>query len=276
MAPSRPHLWFVGPALLASLLGGCLSVDKIEVTPKELVFIGLDEKEELNAVALDGKGKRVAAKPEWSSSDPAVATVDKSGLVTTVGYGTTEMVASLGGKSQSAKVRVAKPTSIKITPENAELPAAGSPVKLEAHVFDEKGAEIPTKMITWASLDKNIATVESGAAQGINVGTGKISAKCGEAVGETTVTVKYPKIARLAFKTEEEEFTVGDEGPMPVYAFGADDKPLLVVSLSYKSSAPKILRVDDTGLATALKPGKAVVTVSGDGQSAKATVTVHR
>ena len=271
----------LGSALVLSgaTASGCLGVDKLDLKPAEVTFIALDEKETLKATPINDKGRGLkipVTEMSWSSSDAKVVEVSKEGVLTTKGYGSAEVSVSVGGKTASSKIRVAKPTQVKITPENPEVVAAGPPMKLAAQIFDEKGVQIPTKIVVWSSLDKGIARVDSGEVQGVNVGSGKIQAKCGEAVGETTVTVKYPKIGRLAFKSEHEDLEVGDEVAMPVYAFSAENKPLLVVSFTYKSSKPKIASVNEAGLVKALKPGSATIIVSGDGQTAKATVKVRR
>ena len=53
--------------------------------------------------ALDATDRAVT----WSSSDPAVATVDETGLVTALANGTAVITAQVGGKTASCTVDVA-------------------------------------------------------------------------------------------------------------------------------------------------------------------------
>ena len=92
----------------------------------------------LTAAAKDGGGADLAARPTfvWASSDPAVATVSSSGLVTAVANGSATISASAGGKTGSIIITVSiaiaasipnPPANVVATPGNHEYrPPPGS------------------------------------------------------------------------------------------------------------------------------------------------------
>jgi hypothetical protein len=71
------------------------------------------------------------------------------------------------------------------------------------------------------------------------------------------------------------EMEVGSTMAVPMYAFGDDGKPLLIVKASFKSSKPKIAKVDATGLITAVKRGKTTISATADGHTAHASLRVE-
>jgi lactocepin len=66
----------------------------------------------LLAIALDASGNRISGPNlSWSSSAPAVATVDANGLVTGQSTGTATITATGSGKTATATVAVANSSS---------------------------------------------------------------------------------------------------------------------------------------------------------------------
>jgi YVTN family beta-propeller protein len=69
----------------------------------------------------DGSSTDVSSSATWSSSQPAVATVSASGLVTGVKPGTTTITAALGGLTGSATVTVTAPPRAYVVSESGHL-----------------------------------------------------------------------------------------------------------------------------------------------------------
>ena len=62
--------------------------DSIAVEPSELAFSALGDTATLTATVIDTDGAAIVnAEVEWSSDDPAVATVSSEGMVVAVGTG---------------------------------------------------------------------------------------------------------------------------------------------------------------------------------------------
>lgn len=115
---------------------------------------------------------------EWTSSDPTVATVDSTGLVTAIDEGTATITASCEGAFANCEVKVnAKPDNreptITIAPVAVEL-TAGDSIQLTVTTTEVDDAEVE-----WSTSDSAIATVDStGLLTAIAEGAAVITATC--------------------------------------------------------------------------------------------------
>jgi len=80
-------------------------VDRIIVEPDQ-VSLADGETVQLSATVLDTEGNNLPVLVAWSTSDPAVATVNRWGLVTTVGEGAADITASFSDVEGSAAITV--------------------------------------------------------------------------------------------------------------------------------------------------------------------------
>ena len=94
-------------------------------------------------------------RPEWSSSAPAVATVDENGRVTALANGKTEI--SVGGvKVCSISVRTSA-TGVELDRDTLRLTVGGTE-QLTATVSPESATD---KSLTWSSSDPDVASVNA-------------------------------------------------------------------------------------------------------------------
>jgi uncharacterized protein YjdB len=130
----------------------------------------------------------------WASADPAVATVDSTGLVTAVSNGTTTITVSApGGVSAGIAVTVQQaPASISLpTGYGGGIGGTWTP-PVEAR--DANNHVIAGQTYTWASLNPAVATVDPGTGLVTFVGMGQavIVAQAGSAMGYTSVQPAGP------------------------------------------------------------------------------------
>lgn len=125
----------------------------------------------------------------WSSSDPAVATVD-GGKITALKEGTATITAKAGDKTASCKVTVEKKViaveSVELDKTELELTEGGS-ATLVATVKPDNATD---KTVTWSSSDPEIATVDGGVVTAVKGGTATITASAGDKTATCAVTVK--------------------------------------------------------------------------------------
>lgn len=77
--------------------------------------IGLAQTQQLNATILDQFGQPFSGTVSWSTSNAAVATVNASGVVTPVAYGSVTITATFGALSTGVTLTVQQPTQVAIT-----------------------------------------------------------------------------------------------------------------------------------------------------------------
>jgi len=148
---------------------GPAPVASVEITP-ETVELLVGGTRGLNATPKAADGTPLSGRPvAWSSGDTTVATVDLSGNVTARREGTVTISASSGGRTGRASVRIDPLTvaSVKVTPQEAGIGYRGSRV-LGVELYAADGRMLTDRVVTWASGDTSIATVDA---------QGKVTAK---------------------------------------------------------------------------------------------------
>jgi uncharacterized protein YjdB len=110
----------------------------------------------------DNSRKPITNESDWTSSDTAVATVNKAGLVTAVSIGTATISAYDLGESASttATVTDASLVSISITPTSATINPGQSQQFTATGLLQTGNTVDLTKAVTWSSSDTSIATID--------------------------------------------------------------------------------------------------------------------
>ncbi len=214
----------------------------------------------------------------WSSSDEEIATVDENGVVTALKPGkATITVSTSNGKTAGcevtveAKVIVAEGVALDKT--EATL-TEGETLKLTATIDPETTTD---KTLTWSSSDEEVATVdEDGVVTALKPGKATISVSTSN--GKTAsceVTVEAKVIVAEGVALDKTEATV-TEGETLTLTAKIDPETTTDKTLTWSSSDEEVATVDENGVVTALKPGKATITVStSNGKTASCEVTVE-
>jgi len=171
-------------------------VDRVELS-HDAVTIAEHESATLAAVLKDAGGRVLTGRAvTWSSSDPAIATVDASGRITAVREGRAAMTARAEGRSAGAMITVTRAAiaSITISPSAVVL-EIGEARQLQAVVKDAKGNLLQGRTVQW-SVDNTNATVSpSGILTGVRNGylTVQVAGEgVSAATGGTIVTGERP------------------------------------------------------------------------------------
>jgi len=117
--PRRLHfITFCGAVVLASTLScgrsdpTVPSESTVSVTPASTLLVGVGEMQPLLAQVTDALGATLPVSVEWSTDNPAVATVTAGGVATAVATGTTRVIATAGSVSGSALLEVWVPPEV--------------------------------------------------------------------------------------------------------------------------------------------------------------------
>ena len=201
---------------------------------------------------------------EWSSSDPAIATVDASGKVKAIAKGTATIIATVDGQTAECVVTVNKVNVEKITLNKAEMILAVGSVDVSLTATIEP-ANATIKDVSWESTHNSTATVSSSS------GVVTITAI---APGKTTIK------ASADGKTAECEVTVFGITPNSLSLNIDEEKPLSVTvtgkSPVWSSDNTSIAIVDaSSGKVKGILAGTTKIKATIDGQSATCEVTVN-
>ena len=243
----------------------------------------------LRATASAAVGKTLRLEPfvtpfnadremlRWTSSDPAIATVSPTGIVTGIKAGTVTITVanSFGTFRAQCKVTVRNETlpvaSIAVAkPEVTLNVGASTAVNVR---YTPSNASI--RSVTWVSNNSSVARVEpNGKIVGVSAGTAWITAisDSGGHSATIVVNVKLPVVS-VAFPEKAITLKVGETYQITPIITPIDATNTAAI---YAARTASVASVSAEGLVTANKPGKTVITVRIDGKSAALNVTVTR
>jgi uncharacterized protein YjdB len=258
----------------------------IVVTPvNSSVPNGITEPFTATGAFSDGTTQDLTTQVIWSSSSPAMATVDSSGVVTGTGVGNATISAALGTVSGSAPVTITDAilTSLAITPATSTIPKGNNEPLIATGTFSDGNTKDLTTSVTWVTSDPSIAPVSNadgsqGTVTGIKTGLVNISAALPSVPGVTasaTVTVTAAVLVSIAVTPANP--SIADGGTISLKATGTysdGTMPDITSQVGWTSSTANRATVDPTGLVTGTGVGAAPITATLGTVSGSTTVTV--
>jgi len=253
--------------------GVVIPVTGILVSPSTLsTNVGTSSQLTVTVNPTDATNKAV----NFSSSNPAVATVSATGLVTSVSVGTATITATSvsGSKTASCLVTVSNigVVSVSLTPSTVTI-NKGETSQLTASILPTNASN---KALTYTSSNPAVATVSAtGLVNGIGQGTAAITVTTADgnktATSGVTVTDIVVAVSGVSLSPTSLGLNVGQTSQLTasVLPANANNK-----SVTYTSSNPAVLNVSASGLVTALANGTASVTVKTTDGNFTAVCTV--
>lgn len=266
-----------GKSAQGNLTVSLVPVAAVAVTPANLA-VGVGRQKPLAAAAADEHGGPLPGRPvTWSSVDPSIATVDDQGMVTGVAAGTTKINALIEGKLGQADVAVSviPVASVDVTPGTAAL-RIGKTTELAATAKDEAGEGLPGRTFIWTTADPSIATVNAATGVVTAVGLGKvlITATSEGKKGTAEITVAVAPVASVVIEPGNVTLELSKTQAYGVTLLDDEGEPVIDRNVTWTTSNPAAATVDANGVVTAVDVGKADITATSEGKSAKVEVTV--
>ncbi len=203
----------------------------------------------------------------WTSSNPAVASVDGTGKVTALTVGETDITAEThNGKTAVCSVRV---SDYRLSETEFTLDIA----KKETKALTVSDGINPVTDVTWSIDDDSVAAVSAaGLVTPKAAGTAVIGAAIKNGpVLTCTVTVTNAQIQAISLRDTELTLKIGETSAMKVYFTPSDTT--VTKDVTWTSDAPDVASVEN-GVVKALAKGKAKITAAIGELSAVCTVTV--
>jgi hypothetical protein len=169
-----------------------VDVKSVEVSPANPRLVGpVGTQIPLDGVVKDSKDKTIGLVPVWTSQSPAVATVSPAGIVTSVGKGTSMIVAKVGDVQGACEVSVdiRDIARLELRPLTA-LVRVGDHQQFAVLAYGADGVPIEGIAAVFLSTDPSVAKVDaSGRAYGLGPGASTIRAVLGTTRAEATLIV---------------------------------------------------------------------------------------
>ncbi len=225
--------------------------------------------------AVDREGRPVrGATVVWSASGGGTVTAvtDVTGddgtvsanwtLGTTAGEQTATATLGLLTATFRATAVAGPATTIAVVPGAAVLDAIGATTQLQASAQDAHGNPVTGRAFTWSSNAEAVATVSPGGLVTARTpGAARVRATLDAANGDAQITVQ-PQPATITLTPPAAQFAaLGAQVQFQAAARDRNGNPVAVPAAQFvwSSSAPAIVNVSPTGLATAQANGAAQV-----------------
>ena len=267
----------VGTVSAAAGITVAQEVAEVEVSPSADTLVALEDTVRLVGEARDANGHLIEdATFNWSSTDPSVASVDISGLVTAARNGRAAVIARSGAVSANVEILVAQEVAgVSVSPSTDALVALGDTVRLTAEARDANGHGIEVATFSWRSGDPRAAMVNtSGLVTAVGNGTATVTASAGAVSATAEITVAQEVADVSVSPSTDALVALGDTVRLTAEARDANGHGIEVATFSWRSGDPRAAMVNTSGLVTAVGNGTATVTASAGAVSATAEITV--
>ena len=265
--------------------GGYMATCSVTVEKSAVKVSGVSlDQETLELAVGESKVLTATVTPEnaddlsltWTSSDPSVATVDKSGKVTAVAAGETTITVKTNDGGYEAECVVTVSEDLQIRVENvAATISTGMTMKVDVTVIPET-AETPEYV--WSSSDPTVATVdENGEIKALTAGTTTITVTTADGKAETSFALTVVELTIDVSGIEIDQVTMElTEGESKKLAAWVTPMNATNQNISFSSGDEDVAIVDKNGVVSAVAEGTTGITAtSEDGEFAKTcTVTV--
>ena len=253
-----------------------LNVGSVSITPPTTT-LAVGTQIPLQALVKDPNGKTLSgASVFWSVQNPNVATISSAGIVTGVALGSTQVAASVNGKSGVATITVEKTpvASVVVTPPHIEA-APGTHAALSAATYDAGQNPLSGRAVIWSTSNAGVATVDAnGLMTAVATGTATITATCEGKNGSMTVTVSQAAVASVNVTPGALTMSVGQTTQYLATLQDAGGNVLNGRTVTWASSNTSVATVSSSGLVTAVAQGTSTITATSEGKNGTAALTV--
>ncbi|HJU74224.1 MAG TPA: Ig-like domain-containing protein [Gemmatimonadaceae bacterium] len=256
-------------------------VASVVISPKTASVVA-NSQQQFTVQLLDANGGSLGQSGRtvtWVSRDPAIATVNSSGLMTAVAAGQTRIVATtigataLVGDSATVTVTPAPPTSMTVQTQATNI-YIGQTIAMRAIIVDA-GSIVRNRTVTWVSRNPGVVTVaavsgfpDSANVSGVALGSAYIVVSDPSGLQDSSL-VNVAPVPVAAVSVIPATSTLVVSGTAQLTAVATDSVGnVLTPTITWVSQAPSVASVSNTGLVTANASGTATIEARANGAGA--------
>jgi trimeric autotransporter adhesin len=256
-------------------------VVSVRITPPVPQTLRVGGRLQLTATALNGAGQPLANRPvTWFSSNPNVATISSTGLVSALAPGATTITAEIESRQTQTTVTVTliPIASVTLMPNTLAL-FRGDQRQLTLTATDSTGASITNfqgRNVVYQSTNLPVAQVT---AQGVVFATDTGSAVITATVDNVTsnqvaVTVRLVPVASVTVNPNPIQVQVNNTVAFQAILRDSNGVQLFGRPVSWTVSDTAKASITTAGVLTAIATGTLTVTATSEGVSGTASVTI--
>jgi len=208
----------------------------------------------------------------WSSSNTGIVTISNAsatkGLATaSSATGSTTIVASYGGKSDSTHLSVTTATisSIEVTPDNPSIAKGATQQFTATGTFSDGTTQDITTSVTWGSMNPSVATISNddglfGLTTAVAVGTSSITASFRGCTDSTILTVTPAVLLSILVSPASPSIETGTTRQFIAIGTYSDNTMAdITASVTWGSSNTSVAGISSNGLATSVSAGSTTI-----------------
>ena len=232
-----------------------------------------------NAIVRDSAGRVIAGvTPFWESSDPAIASVSATGVVTALRPGG---AIAIIGTLFSGRLRAFAPLTVSSRPVasitlnvTAATLIQDSLVTLTPTLRDSRGSIVTGRTVTWSTSASDVATVTSnGVVAAIGTGAATLTATVDEARAIATVTV-LPRVASITVTPGPKMLGTGLTQTFVATLRDASGAVIAGRPVEWQTVGdPLVASVTPGGIVSAFRPGTVTISARREGRAGSAILT---
>ena len=234
------------------------------------------------ATFSDGSSQDVTASALWGSSNPAAASINSQGLVSSVAAGTTTVSAVLGSTTGTTTLTVTTVNlvGIAIVPSNPRIEAHTFVKFTAVGTFSDGSTGSNLAGVAWKSSTAKVASMRSsGLAFGKRTGTTTITATSSGLKGTTTLTVSNGTLVSVAVTPANSTVSSGSTQQFTATGTFSDGTTQdITVSAHWSSSSASVATIANApgtaGLATTAGAGTTIIGANSGGITNSTSLTV--
>jgi uncharacterized protein YjdB len=236
-----------------------------------------------NATLRDAGGATLTGRSiVWTSSEPAVATVDGAGRVTALKAGAATITATSEGKSGNAPVAISAPSTTlePVASITLSLPSSldvGKSAQATVTLKDQAGNTLTDRAVAYVSSDHNIVSVSTtGVITALKGGAVTITVSSEGKTASAVVTSVAPKptVASITLAAGVTTLKIGELTQVTAVPKDAAGNPIAGLSITWWSSASTVATVSSSGVAAGQSAGTAQVYAKIDAVTSSIGLTV--
>lgn len=270
------------PVTVSGATTSTVSVASVTVT-LGASSIAAGETTQATATLKDASGKVTTGHSiVWTVSDATVASVDASGLVTSLKAGTVTVKATSDGASGSASLTVTAPAVTLAPVATIALSVqssidVGATAQASVTLKDAAGNVLTGRTIAYVSSDPNIASISpTGLVTALTGGSVTITASAeGKSASAVVASVApRPTVKSITMSINASTINVGELTQANAVPKDANGTPISGVTVIWSSSPTAVSTVSSTGMANGRSAGSAMIYAKADSVVGSVALTV--
>ena len=178
---------------------GSPALVSLAVTPStSTIALGLSQQYQAIGTYTDGRSQNLTSSVSWYAVPATLASVNSTGLVTSLGRGNVQITAVYGGFSGISALTVGMPNlvSITVTPSAASVSVGSSQQFVAVGKYSDGSTQDITTSVSWASSSGTVSTVSTtGLATTLAAGNATITASFSSVTGNASLTATSGTLA---------------------------------------------------------------------------------